>query len=149
MRLNSMGRFCRLLLVATLASLVVACSGGSSGGASADAGPPPNGNAEHGKELYQVCQGCHKLTENSVGPMHCYLFGRAAGTVAGFDYSEAMKASGITWSSKKLDEFLTSPIAYVSGTKMGFAGFDNPSDRADVITYLYKLNHDPASCPPK
>jgi cytochrome c len=81
--------------------------------------------------------------------MHCGVIGRPAGTAPGFDYSEAMKASGIVWDPQKLDEFLTSPIAYVSGTKMGFAGFDNPADRADVIAYIVQANQDPAVCPKK
>jgi cytochrome c len=60
-----------------------------------------------------------------------------------------MQASGIVWDPQKLNEFLTSPIAYVSGTKMGFAGFEGAADRADVIAYLVQANHDPAVCPRK
>jgi cytochrome c len=132
------------IVVAALACLLVAaCSGKSGGGETAAV----TGNATHGKELYAQCQACHKLTENFVGPHHCGLLGRAAGSVPDFEYSEAMKASGITWTPKTLDEFLTSPIAYVSGTKMGFAGFDVASDRADVIAWLVQANADPATCP--
>lgn len=79
--------------------------------------------------------------------MHCGLFGRPAGTVPGFAYSEAMKASGIVWDAQRLDEFLTSPIAYVVGTNMGFVGFPDPADRADVIAYLMQATSDPAICP--
>lgn len=132
------------IFVAALACLLVAaCSGKSGGGETAVVA----GNATHGKELYTQCQACHKLTENFVGPHHCGLIGRAAGSVPDFEYSEAMKASGITWTPKTLDEFLTSPIAYVSGTKMGFAGFDSAGDRADVIAWLAQVNADPAACP--
>jgi cytochrome c len=141
MHLNLLRRSCYLLLLGTLAALP-GC-GGPAGGSVA------KGNAVHGKELYTQCQACHKLTENYVGPMHCGVIGRPAGTAPGFDYSEAMKASGIVWDPQKLDEFLTSPIAYVSGTKMGFAGFESPTDRADVIAYLVKANADPAVCPKK
>ncbi len=77
------------------------------------------------KSSTRSARACHKLTENFVGPHHCGLIGRTAGSVPDFEYSEAMKASGITWTPKTLDEFLTSPIAYVSGTKMGFAGFES------------------------
>jgi cytochrome c len=68
--------------------------------------------------------------------------------VPGFEYSQAMRDAGLVWNVQTLDEFLTSPITYVSGTKMGFAGFSDASDRADVIAYLYRANNDPASCPP-
>jgi len=133
----------KIVVVAVACVLVTACSGKAGGGDAAAVA----GNAAHGKELYAQCQACHKLTENFVGPHHCGLIGRAAGSVPDFEYSEAMKASGITWTPKTLDEFLTSPIAYVSGTKMGFAGFDSASDRADLITWLVQANADPAVCP--
>jgi len=124
--------------------LWIAVSGGLLAGCG---GSAPKGDVAHGKELYTQCQACHKLTENFTGPMHCGVIGRPAGTVAGFDYSEAMKASGITWDAQKLDEFLTSPIAYVSGTKMGFAGLEVASDRADVIAYVVQFNADMGVCP--
>lgn len=131
------------ICTSALACLLAACSGKSGG----DAVAAVAGNATHGKELYAQCQACHKLTENYVGPHHCGLIGRAAGSVPDFEYSEAMKASGLTWTPQTLNEFLTSPIAYVSGTKMGFAGFESPSDRADVIAWLVQANADPALCP--
>lgn len=135
MLLNSMRRFYHLLLVGTLACFLSGCGGS------------PKGDALHGKELYVQCAGCHKLQENSTGPMHCGVVGRPAGSAPGFEYSDAMKTSGIVWDPQKLDEFLTSPIAYVLGTKMGFAGFQNPTDRADVIAYLQQAASDPAICP--
>jgi cytochrome c len=107
----------------------------------------PNGDVAHGKELYTQCQACHKPQENYLGPMHCGVIGRKAGSVAGFDYSEAMKASGLVWTTDNLDKFLTSPISFVDGTKMGFAGFPEARDRADVIAYLQQANNDPAVCP--
>jgi cytochrome c len=107
------------------------------------------GDAVHGKQLYVQCQTCHRLSENFVGPRHCGVIGRPAGSVPGFDYSEGMKASGVTWDTKSIDQFLTSPVAYINGTKMGFAGFENPKDRADVIAYLEQANNDPTLCPKK
>lgn len=140
---NSLNRIRHVLSVGSVACLLSACGGSSDGGTAAAV----KGDATHGKELYAQCAGCHELQTNSVGPMHCGLLGRAAGSVADFDYSEAMRASGIVWDPQQLDEFLTSPIAYVNGTKMGFAGFSNPSDRADLIAYLQQANDDPAVCP--
>ena len=107
------------------------------------------GDATHGKELYAQCQACHKLAENYVGPMHCGLIGRPAASVPGFEYSEGMKAAGLTWDEATIDQFLTSPVAFVNGTKMGFAGFESPQDRSDVIAYLKQANSDPALCPRK
>ena len=135
MLLNSTRRFCHLLMLGALACALFGC------------GSSPKGDALHGKELYAQCAGCHELRENKIGPMHCGLIGRPAGSVPAFEYSEAMKTSGIVWDTQKLDEFLTSPIAYVVGTRMGFAGFPNPTDRADVIAYLQQASSDLAICP--
>ena len=131
------------------AGILLGWLAGCSGGASQGSEETVKGDPVHGKELYTQCQACHKPTEVLVGPPHCGLIGRPAGTVPGFDYSDGMKASGITWTPKTLDEFLTSPIAYVNGTKMGFAGFEDPKDRADVIAYIAQFNKDPSVCPPK
>lgn len=136
MVLNSVKRSGQLLLVGAAASFLFGCGGGS-----------PKGDVAHGKELYAQCAGCHQLPTNSIGPMHCGLIGRPAGSVPGFDYSEAMKTSGLVWDTKTLDEFLTAPIAYVTGTKMGFAGLTNPTDRADLIAYLQQAGSDTAVCP--
>ena len=64
------------------------------------------------------------------------LFGRRAGSVQGFAYSDAMRNSGIVWSETTLDQFLTNPQAYVPGTRMTFTGLPDAQERADVIAYL-------------
>ena len=64
------------------------------------------------------------------------VVGRAAGTIAGFDYTPANKNSGITWTPEKLFQYLENPQRIVPGTKMIFPGFPDPQKRADVIAYL-------------
>ena len=130
----------RLVLLSAVTALLAACSGGGGG---------PKGDAVRGETLYAQCAGCHKLQENFTGPMHCGLVGRKAGSVPDFPYSEAMRSSGLTWDAKTLDEFLASPISYVPGTMMGFAGLHDAQDRADLIAYLQRAGSDPASCAPK
>jgi cytochrome c len=125
----------RLLLLGAATALLAACSGGG-----------PKGDAARGEALYAQCAGCHKLQENFTGPKHCGLVGRKAGSVPDFAYSEAMKTSGLTWDAKTLDEFLTSPISYVPGTMMGFAGLADPQERADVIAYLQSAGSNAATC---
>ena len=78
--------------------------------------------------------------------MHCGLLGRKAGTVPGFAYSEAMRSSDLVWDQKTLDEFLTAPYIMLPGTIMGFPGFAQPADRADVIAYLKQASSDPSHC---
>ena len=94
------------------------------------------GDPAKGQQIYHRCQGCHSIDRNRIGPMHMGLFGRPAGSVPGFVYSDAMKNSGIVWSEQTLDQFLQGPRKMVPGTKMTYAGVADPQDRADLIAYL-------------
>lgn len=96
----------------------------------------PAGNAVRGEALYERCFACHSLETDRAGPRHCGLLGRRAGSVPGFDYSPAMRASGIVWSADTLDRFLAAPTAVVPGTSMGYAGIASAQERADLIAYL-------------
>lgn len=93
-----------------------------------------------GEQIYARCTACHALTFDRVGPRHCGLIGRRAGTVPGFEYSAAMKNSKITWNEKTLDRFLTKPLAMVPGTSMTYDGVPDPNERADLIAYLKQAN---------
>jgi cytochrome c len=65
--------------------------------------------------------------------------GRKAGSQPEFTkYSEALKASGLTWTTENLDRFLISPMAMVPGTFMPMLIPDDKT-RADVIAYLATL----------
>jgi cytochrome c len=97
---------------------------------------PPPGSPARGAEIYEShCGACHSLNANRVGPMHRGVFGRKAGSVAGFHYTPALKASGIVWNAATLDRWLTNPQGMVPGTAMGLR-LASPQDRADVIAYL-------------
>ena len=52
--------------------------------------PAAEGDPAHGAEIYQRCIACHSLDRNRSGPMHCGLFGRRAGSVPGYAYSQAL-----------------------------------------------------------
>lgn len=97
-------------------------------------------DAARGEQVYARCAACHALAHDRVGPRHCGLFGRMAGSVPGFDYSPAMKNSRVTWNDKTLDRFLTEPLKMVPGSSMTYAGVADPQDRADLIAYLKHAN---------
>lgn len=99
-------------------------------------------DAAHGKQIFMQCKTCHAVEagKNMIGPSLAGIIGRAAGTVAGFNYSAANKNSGITWSEEKLFQYLEKPMRVVPGTKMSFAGLPKAQDRADVIAYLKAPN---------
>ncbi len=90
----------------------------------------------HGEQVYARCQACHALASDRVGPRHCGLLGRRAGTVPGFAYSPAMKRSKLTWDEKTLDRFLAKPLKVVPGTSMTYDGVPDAKDRRDLIAYL-------------
>ena len=107
------------------------------GAASTDvsAQPANAGDAGRGKALYQGCAACHSLEENEIGPSHRGVFGRRAGAVADYNYSPALRRSGLVWDAATLDAWLANPSALVPGTKMFFK-VDEAKARADLIAYL-------------
>ena len=102
---------------------------------------PPGHAADlrHGEQVYDRCLACHALAYDRVGPRHCGLFGRLAGSVPGFDYSSAMKRSNITWNEETLDRFLAKPLAMVPGSTMTYDGIPDPRERGDLIAYLKRV----------
>lgn len=100
------------------------------------AGTAAGADAARGEQLYARCAACHALEYDRVGPRHCDLLGRRAGSVPGFDYSPAMKQSKLVWSTETLNRFLADPLKAVPGTTMTYAGVDDPKERADLIAYL-------------
>ena len=97
-------------------------------------------DALRGEKVYGRCLACHALAYDRVGPRHCGLLGRHAGSVSGFAYSQAMKNANITWDEKALDWFLAAPMKAVPGTTMTYDGVSDPTDRADLIAYLRAAN---------
>jgi cytochrome c len=94
---------------------------------------------ENGRALFGRCKSCHTATEggpNGVGPNLWRVFGRPAGKKGDFTYSDAVKKADFTWDAEHLDHWLTKPKDFLPGTKMTFAGFDDPKDRKDLIAFL-------------
>lgn len=94
------------------------------------------GDPKAGEAIYPRCAACHALAYDRVGPRHCGLIGRSAGSVAGFEYSPAMKRSKLTWTRQNLDRFLADPVSTIPGTTMTYAGVPDAKERADLIAYL-------------
>jgi cytochrome c len=109
----------------------------------APAAPDP----ARGEQVYARCLGCHALAFDRVGPHHCGVVGRQAGTVPGFAYSPAMKASATVWDERSLDRFLASPLKAMPGTAMTYDGLPDRQDRADLIAYLKAVDRTPACRP--
>jgi cytochrome c len=104
------------------------------------AGRAPSIDTRAGEAVYARCLGCHALAYDRTGPRHCGLFGRRAGSVADFPYSDAMKRSKIVWDAQTLDWFLSNPPKAVPGTSMGYAGVADRAERTALIAYLKQAN---------
>ena len=130
-----------LFAAAALAVTLSACSKPPAGQAPDAAGSVAAADPSAKPAAFAQCAACHSVEPgvNSVGPSLAGVAGRKAGTLAGFSYSEAMKASGKTWDDATLDAFLTSPMANVPGTRMTYMGQSDPAKRAEVIAYLKTL----------
>ena len=89
---------------------------------------------------FAQCRSCHTVEagRNIIGPSLHGIVGKPAASVAGYTYSNALKASGLTWDEKTLDAWLASPRKLVPGNKMIFAGQSNPAKRKEIIDYLAK-----------
>lgn len=98
-----------------------------------------------GEQSFRKCLPCHSVGEdakNKVGPVLNGLEGRKSGTIEGYNYSEANKNSGITWSEAAFKEYITDPRAKIPGTKMVFAGIKNDKEKGDLWAYLNQFKAD-------
>lgn len=97
-------------------------------------------DAVRGQTLYESrCVACHSVDENRVGPAHQGVFGRRAGRVVGYSYSEALIVSKLIWTEKALDNWLSNPERTIAGQKMGYS-VSEALDRADLIAHLKKIS---------
>lgn len=97
------------------------------------------GDPARGATLYaEDCSACHAADQDQRGPHHRGLFSRPAGSVPGFDYSDALRGAGFAWTDQLLDAWLADPEALLPGQDMDVS-VDAPQDRADLIAYLKTL----------
>ena len=91
-----------------------------------------------GQEVFERrCTGCHALDRDKEGPRLSGVVGRKAGSVTSFEYSEALKNSGIVWSTESLDKWLQDPAKLVPDNDMAFH-VESAAERADIIDYLQR-----------
>lgn len=94
------------------------------------------GSADAGRALFERrCSGCHALDHEKSGPRLAGVFGRRAGSVAGFSYSDALRSSNLIWNAKNLDRWLADPEQLAPGNDMAFR-LENAEERAKIIGYL-------------
>jgi cytochrome c len=98
-----------------------------------------------GETSFRKCAPCHSIgpdAANKVGPELNGLDGRKSGTVDGFNYSDANKASGITWDEAVFKDYIKDPRAKIPGTKMVFAGIKSEKEIGDLWSYVSQFDKD-------
>ena len=94
-------------------------------------------DAEAGKTVFNKCKACHQVDKNAVGPHLGGIVGRKAASVADYNYSEALKKSGITWDEASLDKFIANPNGLIPNNNMKpFSGVGDANTRKQIIDFL-------------
>jgi len=101
-------------------------------------------DAAEGEFVFQdncgICHSAEQGAGHKIGPNLFGVVGRTSGTAEGFaNFSAAMTGAAVTWSPETLETFLNGPAEMIPGTIMGFPGFSNPEDEANLIAYLETL----------
>jgi len=107
-------------------------------------------SVDKGSQIAKQCVSCHNFQEGQgakAGPDLYGIVGRPIASVAGFNYSAALKAMHGTWTFDELNKWLADPRKDVPGTAMTFAGLTNIKQRADIIVYLNTLSKNPLPLP--
>jgi len=98
---------------------------------------------EPGAVLYRKCANCHALTKDErqrAGPHFQGLFGRAAGAVDGYRYSEAVANANIVWTPENVAAlFREGPDHFIPGTKMPVQQVRDEGRLQALIDYMISI----------
>ncbi len=114
------------------------------GGDGAEAEPPiatllATADPAAGEAVFRKCAACHNASQggaSGLGPNLWGTMGAPLAHVAGFNYSDALRSKGGTWTWEAMNEWLRSPRAFAPGTRMTFAGLSDGQDRANLMAWL-------------
>ncbi len=98
-----------------------------------------------GEKAFNKCRACHQIgptAKNLVGPKLNGLFGRKAGSIEGFKYSDANQNSGVTWDEAVFAKYIKDPKAAMPGTKMVFPGIKDDAEIVNLTAFLKQFDAD-------
>jgi cytochrome c len=128
----------KFVLVSTLLALSACSKAPEQAAPDATSAPTETVAVGSAPASFAQCAVCHQVKPgvNGLGPNLHAVVGRKAGTLAGFAYSPAMKASGITWDAASLDAYIEAPQKHLPGTRMAFVGQKDKAKRDEIIAWL-------------
>ncbi len=92
------------------------------------------------RQFARKCSICHSLTpdgQRRAGPTLFGIFGRKAGTLPGYFYSDTLQDSDIVWNDETINAlFDQGPDHYIPGSKMPMQRITQAQDRDDMIAFL-------------
>jgi cytochrome c len=95
-----------------------------------------------GAEIFRACVACHALRADAgprAGPSLAGIFGRRIATLAGYDFSDALRKLDIIWTPDTVAKlFELGPMTYTPGTKMPEQRIGSAADRAALVRFLEK-----------
>lgn len=95
-----------------------------------------------GESIFRRCASCHNLEGgNGVGPYLNGVVGRDIASIEDYSYSDVLAEKEGAWTPEELYAFIDEPAEYAEGTKMSFAGLDDPEDLANVVAYLSSVTN--------
>ncbi len=107
-------------------------------------------DAKKGAQNAKICATCHNFDKGAgpkIGPPLFGVVGRPIASIAGFAYSDSLKAVGGDWTYEALNKMITNPKSEASGTKMAYPGEADAHKRADILAYLQTLSDSPVPFP--
>ena len=108
-------------------------------------------NPGKGEALFmKQCKICHDVTRKKMryrGPPLWEIVGKPKAAFEGFKYSPVINTLGGHWTYEDLNNFLSDPARVLPGTDMGTNGYQDESERADLIVYLRSLSDSPVPLP--
>jgi cytochrome c2 len=103
-----------------------------------DIGP---GDPVRGRQAFlEHCSACHRVGSatagGSIGPDLAGVFGRNAGSLEGYRFSQAMTDSPQVWNARTLNLFMADPQRYLPGTKMSSPPVPELEMRRNIVGFL-------------
>lgn len=110
----------------------------------------PSADLRDGASTFRMCGACHtgdKGAIDKLGPSLWGIVGRPKASRPSFQYSQALKAEGGTWTYQSLARYIHNPKAAVPGTTMSFVGIGDNERLANLIAYLRTFSEAPVPLP--